>query len=81
MAGLATVFLRNSVYAAGGVMGVLRVSSWLLRLSKCPFIGVRGISEGRGENGALEGGMEEWLVVSGAGIVEGIVCVMRTAAK
>jgi len=54
MAGLETVFLRNSVYAAGGVIGVFKLSSCDFRPSKWPFRGVRGISEGSGEKGALE---------------------------
>jgi len=34
-------------------MGVLMASSWLFRDAKCPFIGVRGSSEGSGENGLV----------------------------
>jgi hypothetical protein len=63
------VFLRNSVYAVGGVMGVFIASSWLLSASKWPMIGVRGNSEGSGENGLLEEPMTKpWpLVMSGDG--------------
>lgn len=53
-AGLLAVFLKKSVYAAGGVIGVFRHSSWLFKESKWPTMGVRGSSEGRGENGPLE---------------------------
>jgi hypothetical protein len=50
-AGELMVALRNSVYAVGGVIGVFIASSWLLRASKRPSIGVRGSSDGSGEKG------------------------------
>jgi hypothetical protein len=55
-AGELTVALRKSVYAVGGVIGVLSASpeSGVLRASKFPpIIGVRGSSEGSGEKGTL----------------------------
>lgn len=66
--------LRNSVYAVGGVMGVLISSSSLITLVQ-PGTGLRGSSEGRvadtgvlraGSSGltlaaALEGMMDAWV--------------------
>lgn len=55
-------------------MGVLSVSSCDFRTSKCPFSGVRGISEGRGEKGARDEALGgPWFVESGAGTAVGIV--------
>lgn len=51
MAGELSVALRKSVYAVGGVMGVLRTSSCIFSASKRPSIGVLGSSEGSGEKG------------------------------
>jgi hypothetical protein len=53
IAGELMVFLRNSVYAVGGVIGVFMTSSRLLRASNCPMTGVRGSSDGNGEKGLL----------------------------
>jgi hypothetical protein len=67
IAGELIVCLRNSVYAVGGVMGVFIASSWVLRVSKCVLIGVRGSSDGSGEKGVfrLEATRAWPLVLSG----------------
>ena len=62
--------LRKSVYAVGGVMGVL-ISSSCLIVSSHPERGLRGSSDGRGpaDLGVLRVGKVGFLTVMGGAVV------------